>query len=280
VPGGRRQHDQALGRRSHPSRHGPHVGHGHVAIAARHGEQRRRGHAVRGGAGVGVDPGRQPRRVALTGQVDDRRGVQPRGGDDRDRAAHRCADQRHPARSPAAQLRHGSGDVGDRVAAAAGTRRAPETAQVEQQRPHAVAREVARVGQPAAVVPRVLMDQHGADRARPDDRARQRDAVARAKPHRLRMDAGLLATAVRGARRRGGRRGRGPFAGGRMRVAAAPGDRDQQRCEQSEPTHLWGGLDLAARHCLDLAPVRHPPVDDRTIDPVPFDRVKGALARE
>jgi hypothetical protein len=53
------------------------------------------------------------------------------------------------------------------------------------------------------------VDQHRADRARSADGARERDAVARTEPDRLRAAVG---------------------------VAAAPGDDDHHRCEPSEPT--------------------------------------------
>jgi hypothetical protein len=198
----------------------------------RHGEQGRRRHVGGGGPGVRVDPGRQRGRVALAREVDNRRRVQLRGGDDGNRAAHRRPDEGHRACPPAAQFGHRGGDVGRRVAAAARARRAAEAAQVEQQRPDAVAGQVARVRQPAAVVARVLVDEHRADRPRTDDGPRERDAVARAETDRLGAHARLGARSVRGGRATG--HGSGPVAGSRMGAAAA-GDSDQQRCEQSEP---------------------------------------------
>ena len=95
--------------------------------------------------------------------VGDRRRPQPRGGHDRDRTTHRRADQRDPACPSTAQLADGGGHVVGR-AAAPGARGGAEAAQVEEQRVHAMVRQVAGRSPLAAGVARVLVDQHRADR--------------------------------------------------------------------------------------------------------------------
>src|SRR3954452_20677402 len=103
------------------------------------------------------------------------------------------------------------------AAAAGRTPGAPEAAQIEQQRPHAVAREVAGVRHPPARITWPLVEQHRSDRTGPNDGARQDDAVARAEADGLGAHAGRATRKVGVGRSGSG--GRGLLASARTGVA-------------------------------------------------------------